>query len=321
MFLPSLPRRTRPRGGSSSNWLSRQAADPFTALRDAGGYRARSAFKLQEMDAAHRLLRRNDTVIDLGAAPGGWTQYAVERVCGGAAPCAPPPALDLLAPAAAGAAAAAGAPLPLAALAAAEAGVPMSPSPVAPPPAPPVAAPGATATPAAPAAARARRPPLVLALDVLPMAPLPGAQLVRADFLRPSTRPALLLARLLPLRGADVVLSDMAHSFTGSASTDHTRQMALAWAALLFACDALAAGGTWVCKVRQGEEYGALRAAARARFGVLREVKPAASRADSAEAYLIGRGFLAAGGEGAPPPPPWPAAAAQRLREHGLLAA
>jgi 23S rRNA (uridine2552-2'-O)-methyltransferase len=299
-MFATLPRRTRSRGGSSPAWLLRQAGDPYIAARDAGGWRARSAFKLLEMDSAHGIFRRGDVVVDLGAAPGGWTQVAVEAVCGGARPCAPPPLLDLCA---APAAAAAAPPLraPLAALAAVEAGV-----------APRGGGGGGGAGAPAPAPPPRSRPPPVLALDVAPMAPLAGTQVVRADFLLPGTRPALL-ARLLPGRGADVVLSDMAHAFTGSASTDHTRQMALSWAALLFACDALREGGTWVCKVRQGCEYGALRAAARARFAVLREVKPASSRADSAEAYLIGRGFV-----GGLTVPPWSDGAAQLLREHGL---
>jgi 23S rRNA U2552 (ribose-2'-O)-methylase RlmE/FtsJ len=304
-MFSSAPRRTRARGGSSSSWLSRQAADPYVALRDAGGYRARSAYKLIEIDDAHGLLRRGAAVVDLGAAPGGWTQVAVERVCGaGARPCAPPPPLDFCAPPPAGARGGGARASPLAALAAAEAGVGGGAPPLPPPPPPPLAPPPPPG-----------RPPLVLALDVLPMAPLAGAQVVRADFFSPAARPALL-ARLLPRGGADVVLSDMAHAFTGSAGTDHTRQMALSWAALLFACDALGAGGAWVCKVRQGEEYAALREAARARFTVVREVKPRSSRADSAEAYFVGRGFQGGGAAA----PPWPVAAAERLRGHGLLA-
>ncbi|KAI7901829.1 cell division protein [Cokeromyces recurvatus] len=65
---------------SSKNWLSRQAKDPYCKLAKANQYRARSAFKLIQINDKYRILRRNDVVIDCGAAPGGWTQVAVEKV-------------------------------------------------------------------------------------------------------------------------------------------------------------------------------------------------------------------------------------------------
>jgi 23S rRNA U2552 (ribose-2'-O)-methylase RlmE/FtsJ len=238
----------------------------------------------------------------------------VERVGGGAPPCPPLPARDCWAGGAPSGAPPPGAPRrasSLARLAAAEAGVPAARGAAAPSPS------AAAPPPPLPPPAR-RHPPPVLALDIAPMEPLPGARVVRADFLNPATRPALLAALLggagASGGGADTVLSDMAHSFCGKAGLDHTRQMALSWGSLLFACEALAQGGAWVCKVRQGEEYGALRAEARARFASLREVKPPSSRADSAEAFLVGTGYI---GErrGAP----WGPAAQRLLAQHGLV--
>jgi 23S rRNA (uridine2552-2'-O)-methyltransferase len=73
-------RRSRRRKASSTRWLERQLNDPYVAEAKAVGYRSRAAFKLAELDARFRFLRRGKRVIDLGAAPGGWTQVAVERV-------------------------------------------------------------------------------------------------------------------------------------------------------------------------------------------------------------------------------------------------
>jgi 23S rRNA (uridine2552-2'-O)-methyltransferase len=161
----------------------------------------------------------------------------------------------------------------------------------------------------------------VLAVDLLAMEPLAGAQVVRGDFMLPATQ--AVLRSLLPApaqRGAaaaagssqrvDVVLSDMAHAFVGDAATDHSQQMALSWSALLFASSSLAQGGSWVCKVRYGSEYAALRAAARRCFEDCLELKPPASRSDSAEAYLVGKGFRGRVG--------WEQQAAELMRGHGL---
>lgn len=60
-------------------WLQRQLNDPYVAAAKSQGYRSRAAFKLMEMDDRHRLIRRGGRIVDLGAAPGGWTQVAVER--------------------------------------------------------------------------------------------------------------------------------------------------------------------------------------------------------------------------------------------------
>lgn len=73
-------RSTRGRTASSTRWLERQLNDPYVAAAKAKGYRSRAAFKLKELDARFHMLRRGARILDLGAAPGGWSQIAVERV-------------------------------------------------------------------------------------------------------------------------------------------------------------------------------------------------------------------------------------------------
>jgi len=68
------------RKASSTAWLARQLNDPYVAKARAEGYRARSAFKLTEMDDRYHLLKPGDRVVDLGAAPGGWSEVAAQRV-------------------------------------------------------------------------------------------------------------------------------------------------------------------------------------------------------------------------------------------------
>lgn len=79
------PGRQKVRGGanrtpSSRAWLQRQLNDPFVARAKRDGYRSRAAYKLIEIDDRHRLFRRGGRVVDLGAAPGGWSQIAADRV-------------------------------------------------------------------------------------------------------------------------------------------------------------------------------------------------------------------------------------------------
>jgi 23S rRNA (uridine2552-2'-O)-methyltransferase len=91
--------------------------------------------------------------------------------------------------------------------------------------------------------------------------------------------------------GADVVLSDMAANTTGHARTDHLRIMALVEAAAEFAREVLKPGGTFLAKVLQGGTEASLLAALRRDFKQVKHVKPPASRADSAELYLLATGF------------------------------
>ena len=207
----------RRRPAASTRWLDRQLNDPYVAEARRLGYRSRAAFKLIEIDERLRLLRPGQIVVDLGAAPGGWTQVALER------------------------------------------------------------------TRAAETGGR------VVALDRMEIDPLPGADILLGDFLEPET-----LARLESAVGeaaADLVLSDLSPSATGHKATDHLRIVALAEDALDFAERALKPGGAFVAKVFRGGADGDLLKRVRARFGTVRHIKPPASRPDSAETYLVARGF------------------------------
>jgi len=206
-------RRTRRRRPSSTRWLSRQLNDPYVAQARRLGYRSRAAFKLIELDERFRLLRLGQRVVDLGCAPGGWTQVAVARV---------------------------------------------------------------------------GRYGILVGLDVTETAPVPGATLLTADIRDPATIAAISAALDGP---ADIVLSDMAPPATGHASTDHLRIVALAEDAFALLSEILKPGGTFVAKVFQGGAEGELLAALKRDFAELRHAKPPASRAESAETYVVATGY------------------------------
>jgi 23S rRNA (uridine2552-2'-O)-methyltransferase len=208
-------RSARQRKPSSTEWLSRQLNDPYVAEARRLGYRSRAAFKLIELDDRFRLLLPGRRVVDLGCAPGGWTQVALERVARGGR--------------------------------------------------------GA-----------------VVGVDVAETAPIAGATILRADIHDPAA-PAAIRIALGDL--ADVVMSDMAPSTTGHSGTDHLRIVALAEAAFAVAQNLLKPGGAFVAKVFQGGAEGALLAQLKHAFAELRHAKPPASRAQSAETYVIARGF------------------------------
>jgi 23S rRNA (uridine2552-2'-O)-methyltransferase len=198
---------------SSKLWLERQLNDPYVARAKREGFRSRAAFKLIEIDDKHRLLKPGARVVDLGAAPGGWSQVAAKRV-----------------------------------------------------------------------GARGK----VVAIDILEMAPVAGVEFAQSDFLDEDA-PEKLKARLGG--PADIVLSDMAANATGHRPTDHLKIMALAEAAAEFAREVLAPGGSFLCKVLQGGTEAALLAQLKRDFATVKHVKPAASRTDSAELYLLATGF------------------------------
>jgi 23S rRNA (uridine2552-2'-O)-methyltransferase len=202
---------------SSRTWLERQLSDPYVARAKREGFRSRAAYKLAEIDDKYKVLKPGARVVDLGAAPGGWSEIAARRV-------------------------------------------------------------GATE------AGNGR----VVALDILDMKPIPGVEFLKLDFLDDAAP-----ARLKEILGgkADVVLSDMAANATGHRKTDHLRIMGLADAAAAFAREVLAPGGVFLCKVLQGGTEAALLAELKRDFASVKHVKPPASRADSAELYLLARGF------------------------------
>ena len=201
---------------SSKLWLDRQLNDPYVARAKREGLRSRAAYKLMEIDDKHHFLKAGARVVDLGAAPGGWSQIAAKR-CGAAE-------------------------------------------------------------------GKGR----VVAIDLLAMAPVPGVEFARLDFLSPSAPDEI---KEMLGGAADVVLSDMAANATGHRKTDHLRIMALAEAAAELAREVLAPGGAFLCKVLQGGTETTLLAGLKRDFTTVKHLKPAASRSDSAELYLLAIGF------------------------------
>jgi 23S rRNA (uridine2552-2'-O)-methyltransferase len=129
---------------------------------------------------------------------------------------------------------------------------------------------------------------IVVGVDLTPTDSLPGATLIQGDF-----RDEAIVAAIRAALGgpADLVLSDMAAPATGHAATDHLRVVALAEDAFALAQTLLKPGGAFVAKVFQGGAEGELLAALKKSFAELRHAKPAASRAESAETYVVAKGF------------------------------
>ncbi len=206
------------RSKSSGRWLDRQHRDPYVQKARKAGARSRAIFKLEELDRRDRLLKPGMTVVDLGAAPGGWSQYAAQRVGTGGR---------------------------------------------------------------------------VIALDILPMDPIPGVEILEGDF----TAEAVLreLESRLGARPADLVISDMAPNMTGIGITDQARSMMLAELALEFAAQHLRTGGDFLVKTFQGAGFTEFLRELRGRFGEVLSRKPPASRSESREIYLLGKGFKGRG--------------------------
>ncbi len=156
-------------------------------------------------------------------------------------------------------------------------------------------APGGWAQVAADAVRSAAGQGQVVAIDLLPVDPIPGVDFIQLDFMD-SAAPDRLKAML---RGGkvDVVLSDMAAQGTGHTRTDHLRIVGLAEAAAAFACEALESGGAFVCKVLQGGSERALLDLLKRAFATVKHVKPPASRAESAEMYVVATGFRGVKGQ------------------------
>ena len=133
----------------------------------------------------------------------------------------------------------------------------------------------------------------VVALDILPFDPIPGAITLLQDFSEPVAESRLLEA--LGGRRADAVLSDMAAPTTGHRATDHLRIMGLAEEALDFALKVLAPGGAFLAKVFQGGSEKNLLAVLKRDFATVRHLKPKASRAESPELYVLATGFVGQG--------------------------
>lgn len=202
------------RSKSSKQWLQAHFSDYYVKKSQAEGYRSRAVYKLQEIDEKEQLLKPGITVVDLGAAPGGWVQYASKKLQGKGS---------------------------------------------------------------------------IIAMDILPMDPLPGVTFIQGDFTEDAVFEALL-ARI-PERGVDLLLSDMAPNMSGMPSVDIPRAMGLAELALDFAQHILKPNGTLLMKVFQGTGFNELLLAARANFQKVSIRKPQASRPQSREMYLLAKEY------------------------------
>ena len=204
----SKPRR------SSGSWRERQERDPYVQRARKEGWRSRAVFKLEQIDQKERLLKPGMVCVDLGSAPGGWSQYLTQKLDG-----------------------------------------------------------------------RAR----IIATDILPMDALPDVEFIEGDFREDEIFQKLLMA--VGEEGADLVISDMAPNITGTKVVDQPRSMYLVELALDMARRVLKPGGSFVCKVFQGEGFDEFVRDARNSFERVRVIKPKASRSGSREVYLVARNF------------------------------
>ena len=203
------------RSKSSDRWLREHFSDPFVQRAKSEGWRSRAVFKLEEIDQREKLLKPGTVCLDLGAAPGAWSQYARRRV-----------------------------------------------------------------------GTKGR----VVATDILEMPALADVEFVQGDFREPEVFERILA--LVPERGVDVVLSDMAPNMSGMDAIDQPRMMYLAELALDMAARVLKPEGSALIKVFQGAGFQELVAESRQKFAKVKLQKPDASRSRSAELYLLAKGFL-----------------------------
>lgn len=198
---------------SSTRWLQRQLNDPYVAAAKRDGFRSRAAYKIIELDEKFSFLRGAKSVVDLGAAPGGWTQIAAKQCSG-----------DVK----------------------------------------------------------------IVGIDLLDVAQVAGATILKMDFTTDEAEQALLDLIDGPV---DLVMSDMAAATTGHQNTDYIRTHGLAELAFHFAQKVLGPNGTFVTKVFAGGTDNQLLEDVRKHFKSVRHFKPPASRSASKETYLVAQGF------------------------------
>lgn len=203
----------------SKNWIREHINDPYVRLAQQKGYRARAAFKLIEILDTEKLLRPGQVVVDLGAAPGSWSQVVRERLAG------PGGALD----------------------------------------------------------------GRIVALDLLPMEPIPGVEFLQGDFREEAVLQQL--ESLLDGQSVDLVISDMAPNLSGVGVADAARVQHVCELALEFACAHLRPEGALVVKAFHGSGFSQIVQAYKQRFQRVVERKPKASRDKSAETFLVARGL------------------------------
>jgi len=202
------------RSKSSRQWLHEHFSDPFVKRAQSEGWRSRAVFKLEEIDRRERLLKAGQVCLDLGAAPGAWSQYAHRKV-----------------------------------------------------------------------GPQGR----VIATDILEMPGITGVEFVQGDFREEDVFNRILA--LVPERSVDVVLSDMAPNMSGMDVIDHAKSAYLGELALDMADKVLKPHGHALIKVFQGAGFQELVQSARGKFARVKLQKPAASRARSAEMYLLAMDF------------------------------
>lgn len=201
---------------SSRRWLERHINDPYVQRAKLEGFRARAAFKLLEIDEKHQILKGARRIIDLGAAPGSWSQIAAKVTNSTDEDCR------------------------------------------------------------------------VAGIDFLEVDPLPGVTFLHLDFLDPEA-PRLLIEAIGGT--PDVVLSDMAAPTTGHQRTDHLRTMHLCEVAAHFAVEVLGEGGHFLAKTFQGGTEKDLLNMLKQNFRQVLHIKPASSRQESVEMFLLAKGF------------------------------
>ena len=211
--MPTPRRKNR----SNPEWIRRHISDPYVKRSLAEGFRSRAAYKLTEIDDKDRLLRPKMVVVELGAAPGSWTQVVRQRLT-------------------------------------ARNGIVSG---------------------------------RVVAVDLLPMDPLPDVEFIQGDFHDEAVERQLI--ELLAGAKVDLVLSDMAPNLSGIASADAARSVHLAEVAADFAAKYLQPNGAFLVKAFQGSGYSQYVERLKKIFRSVAVRKPAASRETSAEVYLLGR--------------------------------
>lgn len=189
---------------SSKAWLQRHVTDAYVRKAKEKGYRSRAAFKLLEIDEKHKILKPGFLVLDLGAAPGGWSQVAAQK--------------------------------------------------------------GAKVT----------------AVDLLPIAAIPGVAVLKGDFREV----------LKDLPRYDLVLSDLSPNISGIRNVDQARSLELLEAAIAVCKLSLKPDGAFVTKAYHGEAFDDAKQALERAFSRVKVLKPAASRGESRETYLLARGLL-----------------------------
>ncbi len=203
----------------SKEWIQQHINDPYVKMAQQKGYRARAAFKLSEIVEAERLLRRGDIVVDLGSAPGSWSQIARERMLGAGG------VID----------------------------------------------------------------GRIIALDMLPMEPVPGVEFILGDFREDAVLEELKI--LLDGRKVDLVISDMAPNLSGVSSADSARIQHVCDLALDFACHHMKPEGALIVKAFHGSGFSQIVESFKQHFQRVVERKPKASRGKSSETFLVARGL------------------------------